>query len=251
MNEQDIQQRLSQISTQWTLIARAHHPRPEGVTAAQQLLLQRYCGAIYRYQLGALRDPDAADEVAQEFAYCLVRGDFQRADPRRGRFRDFVKTVLFHLIINYQRQKQKQARLRPLDPNDTAVAAVGPEAPPSEEEFLARWREELLDCAWESLKAAEEQTGQPFYTVLRFKAENPRLSSEEMAGQVGALLGRSVTAVALRQTLHRARQKFADLLLEEVARSLETGAPDLIEQELLDLGLLSYCQPALKRRRQP
>jgi RNA polymerase sigma-70 factor (ECF subfamily) len=71
-----------------------------------------------------------------------------------------------------------------------------------------------------------------------------------MAEQLGARLGRPVTSAGGRQTLHRARAKFADLLVAEVARSLETSAPDRIEQELLDLDLLRYCKPALSRRAQ-
>jgi hypothetical protein len=53
----------------------------------------------------------------------------------------------------------------------------------------------------------------------------------------------------VRQTLHRAREKFAVLLLDEVARSLQTDDLDRIEQELIDLGLQSYCRSALTRRR--
>ena len=33
-----------------------------------------------------------------------MRGDFGRADPERGRFRDYVKTTLINLVIN-QRKK--------------------------------------------------------------------------------------------------------------------------------------------------
>ena len=55
--------------------------------------------------LAALKDADAADEVFQEFALRLVRGDFRRADPQRGRFRDFVKTALINMVINYRKKK--------------------------------------------------------------------------------------------------------------------------------------------------
>src|SRR5436305_1077832 len=97
MNDDEFSHRLSRITTCWTLVAQAHRGPREAIPEAQRQLLERYCGAIYRYLLGSLRNADAADEVAQEFAYCFVRGDFKGADPQRGRFRDFVKTVLFHL----------------------------------------------------------------------------------------------------------------------------------------------------------
>jgi hypothetical protein len=57
-----------------------------------------------------------------------------------------------------------------------------------------------------------------------------------------------LTAVGVRQLLHRARERFADLLLEEVAQSLDAPTPELLEQELIDLRLLDCCRTALERR---
>lgn len=247
MEKSELSHRLSRITTCWSLVADAHKSARDRASEAQHQLLERYCGAIYRYLLGALRDADAADEVAQEFAYCFVRGDFKQADPERGRFRDFVKTVLFHLIVNYQRQRQKRARMGPLQP-DTPEPVTPPEICNSDQEFLDRWREELLDRTWEGLAEVEKQTGHSYYQVLRFRSEHPDMPSAEMAEQLSAQLGRTISAAGARQILHRAREKFADLLLEEVSRSLQTTAEDRIEQELIDLGLLAHCRPALDRR---
>ena len=57
-----------------------------------------------------------------------------------------------------------------------------------------------------------------------------------------------MTAVGVRQTLHRAREKFGALLLDEVIHSLENPGPEQVEEELAELGLLDYCRPALERR---
>ena len=183
MEKSELSHRLSRITTCWSLVADAHKSARDRASEAQHQLLERYCGAIYRYLLGALRDADAADEVAQEFAYCFVRGDFKQADPERGRFRDFVKTVLFHLIVNYQRQRQKRARMGPLQP-DTPEPVTPPEICNSDQEFLDRWREELLDRTWEGLAEVEKQTGHSYYQVLRFRSEHPDMPSAEMAEQL-------------------------------------------------------------------
>jgi RNA polymerase sigma-70 factor (ECF subfamily) len=95
--------RLSQMSTAWTAFFQAHEGPDEATKAARRDLILRYSGPVHRYLMASLRDPDAADEVYQEFALRLVRGDFRRASPDRGRFRDFLKTTLYHLIVDHQR----------------------------------------------------------------------------------------------------------------------------------------------------
>jgi RNA polymerase sigma-70 factor (ECF subfamily) len=81
---EQMNRRLSDISTLWTLVHRAHGPLPEAGDA-QQRLLERYTGAVRRYLLGALKDEDAAQDVFQDFALAFLRGDFQRADRDKGR----------------------------------------------------------------------------------------------------------------------------------------------------------------------
>ena len=54
-------------------------------------------------------------------------------------------------------------------------------------------------------------------------------------------------STTVRKLLHRARKLFADLLVEEVARSLGTPDAEPLEQELMDLDLLEYCRSALER----
>lgn len=238
MNEQPLNQRLSRISTQWSVLFQAHRDPVDAATTAQRLLMQRYGGAVYRYLLGIVRDPDAADDLAQDFAVRFLRGDFHRADPQRGRFRDFVKAALRRLVIDHHRRRQKQPL--PLNEEELAVAA---EPPDSDRQLLDSWRAELLTRAWEALAAAERETGQPFHAVLRLKADQPELRSPDMAAEMSRRLGRPVTAVAVRQLLHRAREKFAQLLLADVAHSLGNADDEQVQQELLDLGLLEYCRP--------
>jgi hypothetical protein len=62
-------------------------------------------------------------------------------------------------------------------------------------------------------------------------------------------LGKKLTVDGLRQTLRRARAMFADLLIVEVAQSLTEPTQEAIEEELGELNLLAYCQPALARLR--
>jgi hypothetical protein len=84
--------------------------------------------------------------------------------------------------------------------------------------------------------------------VLRYRAEHPDVRSGDMADALSRQVAKPLTAAGVRQTLHRAREKFADFLLDEVSHSLHGPTPDQLEQELVTLGLLEYCRPALERR---
>ena len=233
--------RLSRISTIWTVLHQAHHGDATDAATARRLLIERYGGAVHGYLVGILRDPHAADELMQEFSLGLVRGDFHRACPERGRFRSYVKTVLGHLVSRYRHRRQAGPHIvAPDSPVLLQLAAPDDEA---DRAFLARWREELLTRTWEALA---EQQGQS-YAVLRLRALQPELSSQQMAEHLAGQLDRPFTADAVRQALQRAREKFADLLVEEVAHSLETPTPDELADELRELDLLVYCQPAVRR----
>jgi RNA polymerase sigma-70 factor (ECF subfamily) len=116
-----------------------------------------------------------------------------------------------------------------------------------DQEFLERWREELLAHAWEALAEVERQSGQPYHAVLSSKVEQRQVRSAELAVRLSAERGRPFTEDGIRQVLHRARKKFAELLVAEVARSLQTAEPEALERELVELGLLDYCRSALPR----
>jgi RNA polymerase sigma-70 factor (ECF subfamily) len=229
--------RLELISTRWTLLEQAHHGA-DGAAAARTHLLDRYGGAVRRYLRGAAKDPDAADDLFQEFAYRFLHGDFKGASPERGRFRDFLKGVISHLVADFcKRQGRRMVNLP-----EGFAEPVAPENTDLDRAFVESWRDELLAQSWKSLAEVEERTGQPFHTVLRFRADHPDLHSPELASQLAAKLARPLTAAGVRQLLHRAREKFAEILREYVLASLSSDDPDELNQELQDLGLLPYVR---------
>ncbi len=196
MSSSDFERRLSRISTLWSLVTVAHHEAGSEVEAAQRQLLQRYSGAIRGYLRGALHDADAADDLFQDFACRFLRGDLRRADPERGRFRDYVKGVLFHLIADYHKKRQRLPRqMAPEHPDPAVVCA--PDAD-RERAFLTSWRDELLARTWTALAAADQANNQYFHAVLRFRADNPEVHSQEMAEQLSSILGKPLTAAGVR-----------------------------------------------------
>jgi RNA polymerase sigma-70 factor (ECF subfamily) len=251
----ELTDRLSRIKTRLTIWMEAHRGEGAEAIVARQQLVIRYYGAVYRYLLGMLRDPAAAEEMTQEFAVRLLRGDFKHFDPERGRFRDFLKVSLRHLVHDYWRQqkKRKEKEVPPLPERAGEPGCVSARSEPVAEDleidldrgFIEKWKEELLARTWEALEKSQAETGQPYYTVLRCKTDQPEIRSAQLAEQVSAQLGKSVTAESARQILHRARKRFAELLVEEVSHSLETAEPGQVAEELIELGLMSYCRSAV------
>jgi RNA polymerase sigma-70 factor (ECF subfamily) len=245
MNE-SLADRLSQIATQWSVLEQAHADEEKTARWAQEQLLQRYGGAIRRYLLACVRQADVADELYQEFAMRLLQGGLKGARPDKGKFRHYLKGVLFHLLADHhQRTKRQPAAWASHLPEPAGDEQIIGQA--QDDQFTADWRAELLAHAWEQLQRDDEQTGQPFFKILAYRRDHPEERSDMMAENLSQVLGKSVTAENVRQLLHRARERFADVLLDQVMHSLSHPSLPALQEELADLQLLQYCQPALAR----
>lgn len=240
--------RLSRISTIWSMVLKANRGGVEGDADALEEMIHRYHGAVYRYFLGAVRNNDTADELFQEFALRFARGGFRNANPGKGRFRDFLRTVLINLIHDHGRAKKRQ--MGALSP-DSPEPADSSDSIDLEDSFMLSWQEELLDRAWRRLAELEAREGQPYHTILQFRAANPEARSGEIASAMTEQLQPATpfTDVGIRKLLQRAREQFADGLIDEVGSSLSTTDLSRIEEELIDLDLLAYCRSALDKRR--
>lgn len=224
------------------MLFRANAASTTGKLPAQHALMERYGGAVFRYLLGAVRDPDAAAELTQEFVVRFLRGDFHRANPDQGRFRDYLRTALINLAREYRRTMQRLPG--PLNPDTPAPER--PEPPDDDEMFLASWRAELLIRTWDALASAHPTQ----HATLRARVAEPELPSHEIAQRVTTALGRTVTAAAVRKALQRAHENFAELLVQEVADSLGEPSPNDLMAELRALDLLRYCRSAIENRNQ-
>jgi RNA polymerase sigma-70 factor (ECF subfamily) len=245
MESEHPDEHLSEIPTLWSVVCRAKEGAAEDAGAVQQLI-QRYHRPIYRYLLACLREADAAEELFQEFALSFVRGDFRNVDPGRGRFRHYLKTVLYHLVAKYRTKRQLQSH-QPLPPSEFGPVVESP-VPDSEDGLREEWRKELIVRAMDALARWETQKRQPLHTVLRFRSEHPDLRAAQMAERLSTQLGTTVTAEWVYKKLHLAREKLASFLVDEVAQTLSHPTREEVEQELLELNLLGLCRDALERR---
>jgi RNA polymerase sigma factor (sigma-70 family) len=247
-----MEKHLQNIPTQWSQVLQAGST--SGLEARHHLLV-RYHEAVQNYLRSKLYwDPEAADTLYSDFAQRVLDVDpfLRRADPERGRFRYYLAAVLTRMVQDHLR-RQARGKEKPLDHQEEPPAPE--EATPVDQEFLKVWRQELINHAWKSLEQTQKQTGQMFHTLVRFVEENPDLRSEQIAERFREELGTQVTAAGVRQIVRRGRERFGELLVAEVARTLENETQakvtaDQIEEELLELGLLNkYCKSALERLR--
>lgn len=233
-------QRLDQIETQWSLLRLAHQPISVANTQARQRVLLKYNRAIRAYTGALLQDENDADEVAQDVLIKLLQGNFSGADPSKGRFRDFLKVAVKNTVRSFWSQKQRRSALS-LDQNQFAEPISG------EESVLdPTWKNTLLELAMSGLEKFEQShTGCHYFTILKLRTSSPEASSAELAELASKQLGKSISAEVIRQQLRRGRLRLAQMLVEEVAQSLNQPTPDAVEQELIELGLMDYVRPFL------
>jgi len=249
MSHQDESQfsRISRIETMWSMVRSAQSDDSIDSQSARQQMLDRYGTAVKRYLLGATRNDDLADDLFQEFAVRFLTGKYDSADADRGRFRGFLKTILFRLVAEHHRKqgRDKSVTMGSLMPDTADDSASGTE---EDGEFNRVWSDELLKKAWAALARLEERTGRPLFTVMQVKVENPTLKSPEIARLVSEKTDKELSTGNTRVILHRAREQFAELLVDEVQQSLETSDTERIAEELRDLNLYAYCRPILEKR---
>jgi DNA-directed RNA polymerase specialized sigma24 family protein len=233
-----IASRLDAIGTCWSLVQKAHGEQSLDMTAARQALVLRYARAIRRYIGGIIRGADDADELAQDVVMRLMRGDFAGADPNRGRFRDFLKTAVRNMVHNTWAKANKRKTA------DVQLDLLGQES--HDPTWDHEWQQSVLEQTWNALKAQEkQQSNVKTYSIMKLRADHPDATSDELATLASKKWGQEIRPDSFRQMLRRARLKFAECLVTELAVGLADHSPARISEELAALGLLEYVQDFL------
>jgi hypothetical protein len=235
-------ERLDGIDTRWSLVRQAHATGAgASVAQARGILVMRYASAIRRYIGGILKDPENTDELAQDAIVRLLQGDFAGADPNRGRFRDLLKTAVRNMVRNYWDKKNRRRSTsadfdQMSDDSETKLEAS----------WLGAWQSNVLDHTWAALRDFERKNpSNPAHTLLKWRTEYPDETSDQLAVRLTEKVGSPVRPDAGRQMLRRARLRFADLLVKEIALGLDDDSPQQIEEELAALGLLEHVRDFL------
>ena len=234
--------RIDAIETQWSVVRRAHQGTMVTGGEAKNALIMRYSPAVRGYIRAMTGSDSEADELSQEVVIRILKGDFAGADPNRGRFRDLLKVAVRNMVRNHW---AKENRRRPVDIDQVHSDEVGEEQD-VEDPWLDSWRFNVLELAWSALKEFEEQRdGRVAYTVLKLRSEHPTVDSETLAQKLSEATGKNYRADTTRQQLRRARIRFAEFLVEEIAQGLDQSDPTRIQEELIALGLYENIRDVL------
>jgi RNA polymerase sigma-70 factor (ECF subfamily) len=228
---------LDQIETDWTMVYEPAH------------LVFRYGHAIQRYLGALIKHKHDAEEAAQDFFLWVSQHGLPRARRDRGRFRDYLKKVVRNAALNYLNRKlpprHSDAGLENVpEPQERQFVA--------DQEWLADWRRCLLKRAWKRLEIHQARSPDNLcHTVLRLCARYQDESSSALAERTSRASGKPITPEAFRKQVSRARRLFAQLLVKEIADTLDTPEPAHVEEELADLRLMAYVRDYLPLKRRP
>lgn len=226
------------LTTRWSLVAAAQ----DGDSAEAREALAALCGA-YWYPLYAFirregHDPDRAQDLTQEFFARLLEKDYLAAvDRRKGRFRSFLLTACKHFLANERDRAlaQKRGGGRSVVPIDFDVADGRYSREPAhaltaERLFQRRWALALLEQVLARLREEFRSAGKGAH----FERLKVTLTGEKGAPayrQLGGELGLSEGAVKV--AVHRLRQRYRELLREEIAQTVDD--PEHVEDEIREL----------------
>jgi RNA polymerase sigma-70 factor (ECF subfamily) len=220
---------LDQISTRWPALSDPTQ------------FVMRYASAIQRYLSAIIKNPHDVEEVLQDFLLRGLQHGFVRGETLHGRFRDYLKAAVRNAALDHLRRRILP-QVQGFDLDEIPLE----DAPPAHHAWVAEWRRCVLDRAWEGLFRHQKRSpGNLSHTVLRLASEHPDEESSDLAGRAAALAGRPLAPAAFRKQLSRARHRFAELIVKEVAQTLAAPTPEQIESELVELGLFPHVRDFL------
>jgi RNA polymerase sigma factor (sigma-70 family) len=218
-------------TTHWSVVLAAGQSASPDAQQALEKLCRTYWYPLYAFVRRQGRSPEDAQDLVQEFfARFLAKDYLGLADPARGRFRSFLLASLKNFLAETHRHATRLKR-----GGGQTVFSWDGEAEPKDEStaealFEQRWAMTLLETALARLGAELVSAGKErFFTELK-----GQLWGEPDAPSYAELSARlEMSEGALKVTVHRLRQRFRELLREEVAHTVTDAAE--IDEELRHL----------------
>jgi len=210
-------------TTRWTLILEAK-ASPQARRAALESLVSTYWKPLYVFLRRKGLPPEAAADAVQDLVVQLIERDVvAQLSPERGRLRAYLRASAANYLANrHERASAAKhgggAQLVPLD-LELAERLVAADEGDPEVAFERRWAAELMERALSRL-GEEYRSGArsgPFELVVTFFGPGTPPAYKDAAAAHG------MSVPQLKSFLHRARQRFTQLVREEVNETVTTG----------------------------
>ena len=226
-------------TTHWSVVLEA-----QGSTPAAQAALGKLCSTywppIYSFVRRQGAGPEEAKDVTQGFfALLLERRDLNVVRKEKGRLRSYLLTSLKHFLSNERSRataikRGKGQRLIPLEDlrEREAVGFVPTDALTAEQIYERGWALALLNQVLTRL-GNEYRTAGPAAAGLFDQLQKLLTDESDRPSQAAIASALGMTENAVKQAFHRLRQRYRDLLREEIAHTVML--PGNIEDELRHL----------------
>ena len=224
-------------TTRWSVVLAAQGASP-GAEEALEKLCSAYWRPIYSFVRRQGRGIEDAQDLTQSFfARLLARRDFDAVRKEKGRLRSYLLVSLKHFLANEQNRvmSAKRGGGRPLVALDELITRERNDPDPVEiltadRIYERRWALTVLAQVFSRLSDEYRGPGNArlFDYFKAFLADEPgAISQKEIAAELG------MTENAVKQAYHRFRQRYRELLREEIAHTV--ALPGDIEDELRHL----------------
>jgi len=226
------------VTTQWSEVLAAGRSDTTQAQAALEQLCRNYWAPLYAYVRRSGHSREEAEDLTQEFfARLLARKTFARADPQRGRFRSFLLVSLKHFLAHEWEKARAQKRgggvqFLPLafDTAETRCAHLVAPGDTPDRAFDRQWALALLDVVLGRLRKEYTDSGRDeLFVGLKDTLSGGRseIPYRELAGGLGMSEG------AVKVAAHRLRQRYRELLRDEITNTV--SGPEQVEEELRQL----------------
>ena len=225
-------------TTHWSVVLTAGRSDRAAAAAALERLCQEYWFPVYSFIRRKGHDAHQAEDLTQGFfARLLEKNWLESADPNRGRFRTFLLTAVTRFLANeYDRDQALKRgggqRVLSFDAQDAEGRYLLEPASDStpETNFEHQWAHQILAVVMEKLRTEFDGGGR----AGRFEALKGFLLGEGEVQSYAATAARlGISESAVKSGIHRLRQRYGEILRDEIAQTVETAAE--VEAEISHL----------------
>jgi DNA-directed RNA polymerase specialized sigma24 family protein len=192
-------------TTQWGLVATASAEGVAEARVALEELYRLYCYPVYAFIRRCGHGRHDAQVLTQDFfVHLLEKGALGRADPQRGRFRNFLVGALDDFLANAAERARSAKRgggcqwvFLDDDAAEDRYQLAAPEGMTAEKVFEARWAAALIEATFARLRGELESEGKGhlFEALQGFVVGGNDTSYQQVADAVNLSQGAVKTAI--------------------------------------------------------